>query len=69
MTVAWRAFERLCEDARTAAFDQLRMNAAGMGADGVVGLRFDATEIADGVTEVLCYGTAVGVRLPGGAVR
>lgn len=63
------ALERLCEDARTAAFDQLRMNAAEMGADAVVGLRYDATEIAEGVTEVLCYGTAVMLRLPDGAVR
>lgn len=56
------AFETLCEDARTASFDRLRVNAAAMGADAVVGLRYDATEVAEGVTEVLCYGTAVTLR-------
>lgn len=51
--------EKLCEDTRRVAFDRMRENAATVGANAVTGMRFDANEIADGITEVLCYGTAV----------
>jgi len=54
----------LCERARQDAFDRLCRHAADLGANAIVGLRYDATEIAPGVTEVLCYGTAVQV-VPG----
>ncbi len=49
----------LCEKARKDAFQKLMEHAADLGADGIVGLRYDATEVMGGVTEVLCYGTAV----------
>ena len=49
----------LCERARADAFDILLAHAQRRGANAVVGVRYDATEIMSGVTEVLCYGTAV----------
>ena len=49
----------LCERAREDAFDILLAHAQHEGANAVVGVRYDATEIMSGVTEVLCYGTAV----------
>ena len=52
----------LCERARADAFDILLAHAQHRGANGVVGIRYDATEIMSGVTEVLCYGTAVVVE-------
>lgn len=52
----------LCERARSDAFDILLAHAQRRGANGVVGIRYDATEIMSGVTEVLCYGTAVVVE-------
>ena len=52
----------LCERARSEAFDILLAHAQRRGANAVVGIRYDATEIMSGVTEVLCYGTAVVVE-------
>ena len=52
----------LCERARGDAFDILLAHAQRRGANAVVGVRYDATEIMSGVTEVLCYGTAVVVE-------
>lgn len=52
-------FTSLCEKTREDAFERMLEHAAQMGADAVVGVRYDATEIMQGVTEVLCYGTAV----------
>lgn len=49
----------LCERARHDAFEILLAHAERLGANGVIGVRYDATEIMAGVTEVLCYGTAV----------
>lgn len=49
----------LCERAREDAFEILLAHAQRQGANAVVGVRYDATEIMSGVTEVLCYGTAV----------
>ena len=49
----------LCEKTREDAFALMLEHAAAMGANAVVGVRYDATEVMDGVTEVLCYGTAV----------
>jgi uncharacterized protein YbjQ (UPF0145 family) len=49
----------LCEKTRRDAFERMVAHAMEMGADGVIGVRYDATEIMQGVTEVLCYGTAV----------
>ena len=52
-------YTELCERARQDAFEQLCAHAAAIGANAVIGVRYDATEIAAGVSEVLCYGTAV----------
>lgn len=52
----------LCERARADAFDILMAHAQRRGANAVIGVRYDATEIMSGVTEVLCYGTAVVVE-------
>ena len=49
----------LCERTRNDAFERMVAHAVQMGADGIIGVRYDATEIMQGVTEVLCYGTAV----------
>jgi uncharacterized protein YbjQ (UPF0145 family) len=52
----------LCERARADAFDILLAHAQRRGANAVVGVRYDAAELMSGVTEVLCYGTAVVVE-------
>jgi len=49
----------LCEKTRVEAYELLLMHAAEHGANAVVGFRYDATEVMQGVTEVLAYGTAV----------
>lgn len=52
----------LCEKTRNDSFELMLQHAAQIGANAVVGVRYDATEIMQGVTEVLCYGTAVVVE-------
>ncbi len=52
----------LCERTRNEAFELMLQHAAELGANAVVGVRYDATEIMQGVTEVLAYGTAVVVE-------
>jgi len=52
-------FTELCEKTRNEAFDMMLAHAKEIGANAVVGVRYDATEVMQGVTEVLCYGTAV----------
>jgi uncharacterized protein YbjQ (UPF0145 family) len=52
----------LCERTRADAFDLMLQHAAELGANAVVGARYDATEVMQGVTEVLAYGTAVFVE-------
>ena len=52
----------LCEKTRAEAFDLMLMHAAELGGNAVVGARYDATEVMQGVTEVLAYGTAVFVE-------
>jgi uncharacterized protein YbjQ (UPF0145 family) len=49
----------LCEKTRADALELVLQHARAVGANAVIGLRYDATEVMDGVTEVLCYGTAV----------
>jgi uncharacterized protein YbjQ (UPF0145 family) len=49
----------LCERARAEAFDLMLQHAGEIGGNAVVGARYDATEVMQGVTEVLAYGTAV----------
>ena len=55
-------FEELCEKTRADAFARMIRHAEELGANAVVGVRYDATELMQGVTEVLCYGTAVTVH-------
>ena len=55
----------LCEKTRADAFDLMLEHAAEMGANAVIGVRYDATEIGPGISEVLCYGTAVYVERAG----
>jgi uncharacterized protein YbjQ (UPF0145 family) len=55
----------LCEKTRNDAFELMLTHAEELGANAVVGVRYDATEVLQGVTEVLCYGTAVVVEPTG----
>jgi uncharacterized protein YbjQ (UPF0145 family) len=55
-------YTSLCEKAREDAFDMMMKHAEQLGANAVVGVRYDATEVTPGITEVLCYGTAVVVK-------
>jgi uncharacterized protein YbjQ (UPF0145 family) len=55
-------YAKLAEDARRHAYDLMVKHAADMGANAVIGARYDANEITDGITEVLAYGTAVRVE-------
>ena len=52
----------LCETTRSEAFDLMLQHALTVGANAVIAVRYDATEVMSGVTEVLCYGTAVTVE-------
>ncbi|MGC3023622.1 YbjQ family protein [Burkholderia sp. DN3021] len=54
-------YTSLCEKARQQAFDKMLADARKLGANAVVAMRYDSTEIGSGVTEVICYGTAVRV--------
>ena len=56
-------FTELCERTREDAFNLMLDHARQHGANAVIGVRYDATEVMGGVTEVLCYGTAVVVKL------
>lgn len=55
-------FTELAEKTRQQAFDTMLVQAELAGADAVIGIRYDANELMAGVTEVLCYGTAVRVQ-------
>jgi uncharacterized protein YbjQ (UPF0145 family) len=55
-------YTELCEKAREEAYELMLQHAAAMGANGVVGMRYDANDVGQGVTEVLAYGTAVQVE-------
>lgn len=52
-------FTRVCEAARQEAFARMVQHAQEIGADAIIGMRYDATEFTQGTTEVLAYGTAV----------
>jgi uncharacterized protein YbjQ (UPF0145 family) len=56
-------FTSLCEKTRAEAFEMMLTHADELGANAVLGVRYDATELMSGVTEVLCYGTAVVVEI------
>ena len=55
-------FTSLCEKTRAEAFDLMVGHARALGANAVIGVRYDANDVMEGVTEVLCYGTAVVVE-------
>ena len=55
-------YTELCEHAREEAFQLMMQNADQLGANAIIGMRYDANEVTDGVTEVLAYGTAVVVQ-------
>src|SRR5512135_367354 len=55
-------YTELCEKARDDAFKLMLAHAAEHGANAIIGMRYDANEVADGITEVLAYGTAVVVQ-------
>ena len=55
-------YQRLAEQARQEAYDLLIAEATRVGANAIIGLRYDATELMPGITEVLCYGTAVHIE-------
>jgi len=55
-------YTELCERARQDAFELMVQHAQALGANAIIGVRYDANEIMAGVTEVLCYGTAVVVE-------
>ena len=55
-------YTQLCERAREEAFELMLQHAGEVGANAVIGMRYDANEVAQGVTEVLAYGTAVVVE-------
>jgi uncharacterized protein YbjQ (UPF0145 family) len=55
-------FTELCEKTRNDAFEMMVAHAEQVGANAVIGIRYDATEVLQGVSEVLCYGTAVKVE-------
>ena len=52
-------YTELCEHAREEAFEIMLRHAGEIGANGVIGMRYDANEVSQGITEVLAYGTAV----------
>ncbi len=54
-------YVELCERARQDAYDQMVIHANERGANAIINMRYDANEIMGGITEVLCYGTAVQV--------
>jgi uncharacterized protein YbjQ (UPF0145 family) len=55
-------YTELCEQARGETFALMRQHAQSMKANAIIGVRYDATEVMAGLTEVLCYGTAVMVE-------
>lgn len=55
-------FEEMCEQTREQALDLMMEHATQHGANAVIGVRYDATEVMQGVTEVIAYGTAVQVQ-------
>lgn len=56
-------YTSLCERAREDAFQQMLAHGGELGANAIIGVRYDANEISAGITEVLCYGTAVQVEM------
>ena len=57
-------YTELCEHARLEAFELMVQHARDIGANAIIGMRYDANEVMEGVTEVLAYGTAVVIENP-----
>lgn len=57
-------YTELCEQTRREAYELMIQHAAELGATAILGMRYDANEIGPGITEVLCYGTAVVLHSP-----
>jgi len=55
-------FTELCEKTRAEAFEMMLTHAEQLGANAVIGIRYDASELMQGVTEMVCYGTAIVVQ-------
>jgi uncharacterized protein YbjQ (UPF0145 family) len=55
-------YTELCETARQEAYREMMIHADARGANGIIGVLYDANEIMNGITEVLCYGTAVKIE-------
>jgi uncharacterized protein YbjQ (UPF0145 family) len=55
-------YTELCEHARQDAYKEMVAHADARGANAIIGMRYDANEIMNGITEVLCYGTAVKIE-------
>ena len=55
-------YTELCETAREQAFREMIMHAESRGANAIIGVRYDANDVMNGITEVLCYGTAVKIE-------
>ena len=55
-------YTELCEQTRLESFELMCFHARERKADAIIGMRYDATEVMDGLTEVLCYGTAVKLK-------
>jgi uncharacterized protein YbjQ (UPF0145 family) len=55
-------FTKLCEKAREEAYDKMLEHADALHSNAVIGVRYDANEVAQGITEVICYGTSVTIE-------
>jgi uncharacterized protein YbjQ (UPF0145 family) len=55
-------YTELCEQAREQAYREMVVHAETRGANAIIGVRYDANEVMNGITEVLCYGTAVKIE-------
>ena len=55
-------YTELCERTRKESFEMMVKHAEELGANAIIGVRYDATEVTAGITEVICYGTAVVVK-------
>ena len=55
-------YTELCEKARQDAYREMLLHADSIGANAIIGVRYDANDVMQGITEVLCYGTAVTIE-------
>lgn len=62
-----QAYAEMCEQARQEAYSLMVQHAGSLNADAIIGMRFDASDVGKGCTEILCYGTAV--KLKGGSTN